>query len=335
MPSINQKVIVPLLRNTFFVAILMGCVVWVFSSSFSTNSNKVQPIEFTDTLGIQVALGKRLFYEKLMSRDSSLSCGSCHKQELAFTDGLPQSKGFKGQIVARNSPTLTNVKDQKFLLRDGVNPSLEAQVLVPIQEHDEFDFHILLIAERLKKDSTYVAMSKNAFGRLPDPYVITHSIAAFERTFVSKNAPYDWFVGGDSSAFNQITKRGYDLFFNELYCGKCHNGPNLTNQSFTNNGLYKTYADSGRMRLTEKENDRAVFKVPTLRNVGVTFPYMHNGSLKSLDEVIEHYKQGGHGHKNQSSLIVPFELNEEDKKCLIAFLNSLTDSDFINNPAYR
>lgn len=322
-------------RNTFFIAILLGCVVWFVSSSFSANSSENPQIEFTDTLSVQVALGKRLFYEKLMSRDSSLSCGSCHKQELAFTDGLPRSKGFKGQIVARNSPTLTNVKDQEFLLRDGVNPSLEAQVLVPVQEHDEFDFHILLIAERLKKDSAYVDMSKAAFGRLPDPYVITHSIAAFERTFVSNNTSYDRFVDGDSSAFNPITKRGYELFFNELYCGKCHNGPNLTNQSFTNNGLYKTYADSGRMRLTEKEKDRAIFKVPTLRNIGITFPYMHNGSVKSLEEVIDHYKNGGKGHKNQSSLIVPFELNEEDKKCLIAFLNSLTDSAFINNPAYR
>jgi cytochrome c peroxidase len=269
-----------------------------------------------------------------MSRDSSLSCGSCHQQKLAFTDGLKTSKGFKGQFVKRNAPTLTNVKNQKSFLRDGVNPSLESQVLVPIQEHDEFDFHILLIAERLKMDSAYVRLSKMAYSRDPDPYVITHSISAFERTLVSNNSPFDRYRKGDSLALSEPQLRGMDLFFNQLYCGDCHNGPDLTNHEFSNNGLYFVYKDTGRMRLTRRESDRAVFKVPTLRNIGVTAPYMHDGNLSSLGEVIEHYKSGGNAHPNQSAIIQAFEITDLEKRDLVHFLQSLTDLDFVNNSAY-
>jgi len=324
----------PVIKPALLLAGLV--LLCVFASSITNLQQERLNIDegAADSLALQVRLGKMLFYEKAMSRDSSLSCGSCHQQKLAFTDGLKTSRGFKGQFVKRNAPTLTNVKNQKSFLRDGVNPSLETQVLVPIQEHDEFDFHILLIAERLKMDSTYVRLSKMAFSRAPDPYVITHSIAAFERTLVSNDSPFDHFRKGDSLALNESELRGMHLFINQLYCGECHNGPDLTNHEFANNGLFLAYKDTGRMRLTRRERDRAVFKVPTLRNIGLTGPYMHNGSFTTLEEVIEHYRAGGKAHVNKSAIIQPFEITKEEKTDLIHFLQSLTDLDFVNNSAY-
>ncbi len=281
-----------------------------------------------------VELGKLLFYEKILSRDSSTSCSSCHQPQLAFTDGLSTSIGFRNQRGARNAPTLTNVKDHPILLLDGVNPTLESQVLVPFQEHKEFDLHILLGVERIKQIEKYVRLSKEAYNREPDAFVLTHSIATFERTLVGYDSPYDQFLAGNKEALSPSQIRGKRLFFETLYCGECHTGKNLTNYSLTNNGLYEVYADSGRMRLTEIEEDRAVFKVPTLRNVAITAPYMHNGSVPTLYEVIEHYSTGGKNHKNKSPIIKPFTLTQEEKHDLVNFLNAFTDTSFINHPNY-
>ncbi|MBL4704353.1 MAG: c-type cytochrome [Flavobacteriales bacterium] len=288
----------------------------------------------SDSLLAQVELGRFLFYEQLLSRDSSLSCGSCHMQNLAFTDGEKTSIGFKGQRISRNAPTLANAKDRTMLLLDGVNPSLEDQVLVPIAEHKEFDFHVLLIAERLKTIPKYVSLSQKAYHRLPDAYVITHSIAAFERTLISDNSAYDNYLRGDSLSLTASQYRGKDLFFNVLYCSECHTGPNLTNEGLSNNGLYLHYADSGRMRSSEKEIDRAIFRVPTLRNIMLTNPYMHDGGFSTIKDVIHHYSTGGKANPHKSEIIQPFNLTDEQTEDLIQFLHSLTDKSFINNKAF-
>ena len=265
-----------------------------------------------------------------MSRDSTVSCATCHIPKLAFTDGLKKGIGIRNQMVGRNTPTLTNVAYQDKFLRDGVNPSLVAQVMIPIHETNEFDFHVLLVAERMKKDKEYVQLCADAYGCEPNPFAITHAIASYERTLISGNSRYDKFAfQGDSSALNEEEKNGMDLFFNKLYCTECHSGFNFTNQSLTNNGLYVNYPDSGRIRLTGLESDRAVFKVPTLRNIGVTSPYMHDGSKATLAEVIAHYSIGGESHANKNAVIIPFALSEKEQQELLAFLHSLTDSTFI------
>jgi len=279
----------------------------------------------------RIALGKKLFFDKTMSRDSSLSCATCHIPEFAFTDRLPKSIGIRNQKVSRNAPTLTNVAYLDKFLLDGVNPSLETQVMVPIHETNEFDFHVILIAERMKQNPNYVRLCNEAYDSEPNPYAITHAIACFERTLISGNSKYDqFFFQGDSNALSSSQKRGMDLYYNDLYCSNCHGGFNFTNQSLTNNGLYLNYPDSGRMRLTNSEKDRAVFKVPTLRNIALTYPYMHDGSILNLEKVIEHYMSGGKAHANKDSIITPFELNQKEKQDLLAFLRSLTDSTFIN-----
>jgi cytochrome c peroxidase len=209
---------------------------------------------------------------------------------------------------------------------------LETQVIVPIQEHKEFDFHILLIAERLKKNKRYVELSYEGFGTEPNAKVIKESIATFERQIISNNAPYDQFKTGDKKAISKSARKGARLFFDKLNCGSCHSGSDLTNDSIANNGLYEIYSDKGRYRLTEKESDIAVFKVPTLRNITMTAPYMHDGSISTLGAVLNHYESGGKSHINKSDLIQPFKLTGKERKDLLNFFKSLTDSTVLTNP---
>ena len=292
-------------------------------------------VEIRDSSYYRVELGKHLFYDPILSRDSTVSCATCHRQELAFTDGLQKSVGIRNRMVTRNSPTLTNVGNRKMFLLDGVNPSLESQVGVPIQEHNEFDFHVLLVLDRLNTKEKYVQWSKLGYGTEITEHVLKNSIASFERTLISETSPYDQFLDGDTDALDSDQKKGMKLFFEKLHCAKCHAGKDFTEDRLTNNGLYTVYADTGRMRLTEKEIDRAIFKVPTLRNIAVTAPYMHNGSISTLEEVIRHYESGGKPHPGKGEEIVPFQLTNDERKQLIRFLEALTDEDFLKNPKYR
>ena len=276
----------------------------------------------------RIHLGKKLFFDKILSRDSSISCASCHKPEYAFTDGLKKAVGIKNRSVTRNTPTLTNIVYNKNFLRDGVNPSLEAQVLVPIHEKNEFDFHILLVAERLKKKPEYLDLFEKAYGGIPTPKLITKAIACYERTLISGNSRYDQYVYQNKNhVLSSSEKKGMDLF-NKLYCVSCHSGFNFSNGEIVNNGLYEKYEDVGKMRVSLNEIDNGCFKVPTLRNIALTAPYMHNGSLQTLEEVIDHYMKGGNEHPNKHPLIKPFMLSKSERKNLVSFLRSLTDSSF-------
>jgi cytochrome c peroxidase len=313
----------------------LSLVLWFGSSSLNNESSGTPKVLEVDSMSYKVELGRQLFYDQLLSRDSSVSCATCHRQELAFTDGHPKSIGIRNQILSRNSPTLTNVLNRPFLLLDGVNPNLEAQIMAPIQAHDEFDFHITLIVTRLKRNPDYVKLAELGFGTEIDHRVVFKSIASFERTLISDDSPYDRYMKGDKKALSKSQKRGKRLFFDKLYCSKCHTGNDLTNDAITNNGLYVNYADSGRMRLTENEKDRALFKVPTLRNIEVTGPYMHDGSLATLEEVIAHYESGGKENKGKGEVIKPFKISSKERIDLINFLKSLTDQTFLTNPSYR
>lgn len=279
----------------------------------------------------RIALGKRLFFDNIMSRKRNLSCSSCHIPELAFTDGERRSIGNGGDTLLRNTPSLVNIAyHEKGVMLDGGVPTLEQQILVPIQEHSEFDFNLLLIAERMKSDSLYVQQSEAAYGRVPDPYVITRAIACYERTLIYGDSKYDRYVNGNKKALNKSELRGKKLFFEKFNCDQCHSGFNFTNYEILNNGLYETRypLDSGRMRITLKERDRDKFKVPSLRNVEITGPYMHNGMFETLEEVIEHYSEGGKIHLNKDERIQPLNITQEEKKDLIAFLKSLTAREF-------
>ncbi len=279
-------------------------------------------------------LGKSLFYDPIMSNTYSVTCASCHLAQHAFSDTVSLSVGEDNQLGTQNAPSIANVAYHPYFTRAGGVPTLEMQILVPIQEHNEFNTNIVDLAERLKKDPSYVQMSQEAYGRDPDPYVITRSIANFERTILSGNSKFDQYTyQGNKAALNTQEVRGMNLFYSEkTQCSSCHEGFNFTNYSFENNGLYESYPDSGRMRLTRIEEDRARFKVPSLRNIELTGPYMHDGSIASLEKVIEHYNSGGKYHKNKNAeLIQPLHLDNQEKADLIAFLKTLTDYSLINN----
>ncbi len=283
------------------------------------------------------ALGKKLFYDSRLSIDSSISCASCHKPHLAFSDDVSSTSGVFDRPGTRNAPTLTNVVYQPYFTREGGLSSLEMQVLVPIQEHNEFGFNIIEITKRLKSDSVYQRMSNKAYQSPLDYSALVRAIATFERSLISGNSAYDKFqYQNDQSSLTGFEVAGMELFYSDkTNCSQCHGGFNFTNYAFENNGLYAEYTDTGRERLTKNEADNGRFKVPTLRNIEVTGPYMHDGSLTSLDKVVEHYNQGGFGHPNKSSLIKPLGLSVIEKQQLVAFLNTLTDHDFINNKTFR
>ena len=283
------------------------------------------------------ALGKKLFYDPIMSVDSSISCAHCHQTDLAFSDGLAVSKGVEDRLGTRNAPSLANVAYHPYFTREGGVPTLEGQILVPIQEHNEFDFNIVLLTERLASDSTYVKMAKAAYDRLPDPFVITRSIACFERSLLSGYSRYDQYVQyGHTEVLSEQELSGMALFFSEkTNCSHCHNGFDFTNYAFENNGLYEEYPDVGRFRLTGEESDLAIFKVPSLRNVTLTAPYMHDGSLGDLAAVIDHYDQGGANHPNKNAILKPLQLTTNEKAALVAFLESLSDETFVNNSLFK
>ena len=281
--------------------------------------------------------GKCFFSIRDLSKDSSTSCASCHKAHLAFSDNIPKTSGVFDLPGTRNAPTLTNVVYQPYFTREGGVQSLEMQVLVPIQEHNEFGFNILEITKRLQSDSIYQRMSNKAYQSPLDYSSLVRAIATFERSLISGNSTYDKFeFQGNKSALTGFEAAGLKLFFSEkTNCSQCHSGFNFTNYAFENNGLYADFEDTGLERLTRKDGDNGRFKVPTLRNVGITAPYMHDGSLTSLEDVVEHYNNGGAIHRNESPLIKPLGLNAIEKQQLVAFLNTLTDHDFLNNNSFK
>jgi len=287
----------------------------------------------------RVELGRMLFYDPILSRDSSISCASCHLQGLAFTDAKAISPGIEGRIGVRNTPTLVNLAYQPYFFSEGGSPTLELQVVGPIETEHEMDLPIADAAKRVGQVERYRALAERTYPqrREVDPYVITRALGAFQRILISGHSPYDRFrYQGDEAALTPAQQRGMDLFFSEKTgCSSCHHGLNLTDYQFYNVGLSADEpADLGRFRVTNDSADIGAFKTPSLRNVALTAPYMHDGSLPHLKAVIDHFDQGGHGHPLQPSSIRPLGLNEQEKADLLAFLEALTDRDFLTNPAY-
>lgn len=264
----------------------------------------------------------------------TVSCGSCHQQENAFTDELPIAVGIEDRLGLRNTPTLANIGYTDRMFMDGGVITLELQSQSPIFAHEEMDFTIAGFLQRIAGDTEYERMCREAYNQEPGAFGISRSIAAFERTFISAHSRFDAYeYESDANALSEAEKRGRDLFFsNATNCTECHVPPLFTNFEYENIGLYVNYTDTGRMRITELFADNGKFKVPNLRNVALTAPYMHDGSFQTLAEVVEHFDSGGVNHINQNELIRPLGLTEQDKADLVSFLGSLTDQSFITNP---
>lgn len=277
----------------------------------------------------KVELGKRLFFDPILSADSTISCASCHLPELAFADHQSKAVGIHGKTGMRNSPTLLNIGYAPYLFMEGKVPDLETQVIAPVQHEEEMGLNLRDLLKRLEKHPYYKNQFQRAFGEMPTPGNFVRALACFERTLLSGNSPYDQYIHGDSTALTEEQKWGMSLFFSDrLACSQCHGGFNFTNYGFENIGLYERYEDPGLKRATALPEDEGKFKVPTLRNIAITYPYMHDGSIPTLDSVVQFYNMGGRNHPNQNKLIKPLYLNEKEKKALVAFLSSLTDKIF-------
>lgn len=284
----------------------------------------------------RVALGKQLFYDPILSRDSSISCASCHLPAMAFADAAPISPGVEDRLGLRNAPSLANLAYLTKINKDGGVAKLDMQAATPIEDENEMDLPITAAIERLKEKEIYPELFQKAYNQPPNPFTLTRALAAFGRTLISGNSPYDQFHFQKKSArLSESARRGMRLFNSErTNCSNCHSGFNFTNNSFENNGLFETFKDKGRARITLQPEDEGKFRVPSLRNVELTPPYMHNGSVTTLERVIDHYNSGGKEHPNKSPLIRPLHLSEQERKDLVNFLKSLTDSTFVNNPDF-
>ncbi len=285
----------------------------------------------------KIELGRMLFFDPILSRDSTISCSSCHLPGHSFADPRRFSRGVENAEGSRNAPALVNLVYGRSFFWDGANPSLEEQAIHPIVSDIEMDGDPATIINRLKSHSVYPQKFEEVFQEEPSTKTIVNAIASFERILLSTDSPYDRYLQGDSSALSSAQKRGMSLFFNHQRgeCFHCHTGPNFTDDSFHNNGLYEEYTDPGRMEVTGRENDEGKFKVPTLRNIEYTAPYMHDGSMNTLKEVVDHYASGGNGHRNQSVLLRNIDFSEEEKADLIEFLKALSDENFIQNEDFH
>jgi cytochrome c peroxidase len=281
----------------------------------------------------KVELGRFLYFDKRVSSDGTLSCASCHAPEKAFTDGAPVSTGISGQKGGRSAPTVINRAYSTQQFWDGRSPSLEDQAKGPIANPIEMtaeksaDAAHAAVVKRLKAVPGYVKMFEKVFGT-KDFHIdhVAKAIATFERTVYSGNSPYDRYNAGDKKAMTEPQIRGMDIFFNKVACDSCHLGFNFTDGSYENVGIgmNKEKPDLGRFVVSGREEDKGAFKTPTLREIEHTGPYMHDGSLKTLEEVVEHYDKGGIKNAHLSARIKPLKLSERDKSDLVAFLKSLS-----------
>lgn len=286
--------------------------------------------EPTDT----TELGALLFNDHILSSDQSVSCATCHIPAFAFSDTSALSKGVGGQLGTRNTPGITNMTAREHFFWDGRAATLEQQVIGPIENPVEMNLPIPIAIERLKAHPKYKRYFKHFYGRQVDQEALSNALASFIRTLETSDTPFDAYVKGNRSAMSEEAIRGRQVFMKKGKCFDCHFTPDFTGDEFRNIGLFdgEKLNDAGRFDVTKKEEDKGKFKVPGLRNVAVTAPYMHNGQFKTLREVIDYYdepdKFGIHSIGRDTLLQRPLGLTETEKTDLEAFLQALTDRRF-------
>jgi cytochrome c peroxidase len=279
-------------------------------------------------------LGRFLFYDPILSLDSSISCSSCHAQPHGFADhNIPLSKGVNGKFGKRNAPALMNLAWSPTFMWDGGVNHLEVQPLVPLTDEHEMGESMANLVVKLNKSSFYKQKFKEAFGieTITDQKLL-HALAQFTSMLVSANSKYDQVKLGKAN-FTEKEQRGYQLF--KSYCNSCHTEPLFTNYSYRNSGLEKEIIDIGRERITQDPADRGKFKVPTLRNVEFTYPYMHDGRFANLREVVKFKTNGIQISSTTDPLLINgFPLSSDDQLDLVEFLKTLSDFSYIGSVKY-
>jgi len=342
----------------FFLTLLLGLV---FSGSALADKNLgLPPLTIPDDnpqTAEKIALGRLLFNDKRFSTNGSVSCASCHQADKAFANGLPVAIGINGQAGTRNAPTVVNAAFYQTQFLDGRANSLEDQALGPFINPIEHGLtsHQAII-DVIRQDADYIKQFKNVFNIPADAVTINYvvkAIASFERTLVSGNSPFDrYYFGMDQTAISVSAARGSRIFRRKGNCANCHE-ISLNNALFTDNRFYNVgvgfkrlapvlaalmagknsddlaltdmqRSELGRFNVTKTFADLGKFKTPTLRNIALTAPYMHDGSMKTLEEVIEHYDKGGDKNRYIDAKIFPLHLTQQEKADLLAFMETLT-----------
>jgi len=309
---------------SFFAAVLL---ITVISSFFEKENTGIKT---------KAALGKKLFSEKILSKDSSVSCASCHIPKFAFADTVAFSKGIGGKLTTRNTPSVLNMKNRPYYFWDGRAGSLEDQALMPIANPDEMGLPIEEAVKRLNEHREYKLLFKKIFNQEPNAKNLAAAFAAFEQTLETVNSKFDdW--SNDLKKLTAQEERGRQLFVGDkAKCFDCHRMEDFTTDEFKNIGLYngKELNDAGLYNITKKQSDLGKFKTPGLRNVAVTAPYMHNGKFKTLEQVLTYYNNPDAFVEDpiniDDALKKPLGLSLQEKKDIIAFLKTLTDRKFLN-----
>ncbi|MEQ8785517.1 MAG: cytochrome c peroxidase [Pirellulaceae bacterium] len=279
----------------------------------------------------KVELGKQLYFDPRLSADNTVSCASCHDPKKGWSNDDAVATGIGGQKGGRSAPTIINSGYQYFQFWDGRAKHVEGQALGPIENPIEMNMPLDNLVEKLNKIEGYREQFQKVFGTDVTADGIAKAIGAFERTVLSGNAPYDRYQAGDKDALSEAAQRGMVVFFNKAQCVGCHAGPNFTDGGFHNIGvgMDQKEPDAGRQAISGLLGDRGSFKTPTLREIGRTAPYMHDGSLKTLQDVVEYYNKGGNKNPQLDEAIFPLNLSDQQKADLITFLKEgLSSPDY-------
>ncbi|MEJ7626357.1 MAG: cytochrome c peroxidase [Ferruginibacter sp.] len=313
--------------NKFFAASLFMITLICFAGFIiSWESEKIKT---------KAGLGRKLFNEKMLSKDSTISCASCHIPAFAFADTIAFSMGIGGKPSSRNTPSVLNMKNRPYYFWDGRALSLHEQALIPLQNPDEMGLPVSEAVKRLTLSPEYNRLFRKIFGELPNEKNLAMAFSAFEQTLETVDSKFDYW-SNDKGRLSEEEERGRLLFTgSKAKCFNCHFMEDFTDDSFRNIGLFNEteFRDAGRFVITKDSADRGKFKTPGLRNVAVTAPYMHNGMFQTLEQVLAYYNAPGHFIDNainiDSTLMKPLGLSPKEKKDIIAFLKTLTDKAYV------
>jgi cytochrome c peroxidase len=347
------------MQKTFRTALqilflLVFIVLFLLGTFFYANAESIEPLPplplFPENplTPEKVELGKKLFFDRRLSGDGTMACATCHNPETGYTDALAISLSYPTTRNWRNAPAIINLAYNKVFFWDGRAANLEEQSLFPIMSAFEMNQNIDFLEEELKEVPEYVKSFQDVFGGVINRGRIGMALAAFQKTIISNNSPLDKYLGGDKNALTVAQKEGYDIFTGKGGCVICHNGPNMTDNKFYNIGVpdnpetandtrvaatrrftakvsgYKEYStlkeDPGRYLVTKDRGDWKAFKTPTLRELSLTGPYMHNGTFSTVKEVIEFINNGGGDDPDKTPLLRKLKLTDYEKLALEIFL---------------
>lgn len=281
----------------------------------------------------RIQLGQMLFFEKRLSKDGDMSCGTCHDPAKGWSDGLPTARGFRGMILGRATPTVINSAYNGIQMWDGREPTLESQAIGPMMASVEMNSDFESVFKFLNSNADYVQAFAKAYpGEAIGKETLQKAIASFERTIVSKNSPFDRWIKGEPSALSDDQVEGFKLFIGKAKCATCHAAPNFTDDGFHNLGLASfgaSESDLGRYAKVPLSIMKGAFKTPTLRDISATAPYFHDGSAATLEEVMDHYLSGGVVTSNLSPNLHKIELTEEETSQVISFLHGLSSPSIL------